>query len=232
MVFVVAEIGVNWDGNFDLVKEMILQAKNVGCDAVKFQAFNSETAESHPEKDRLLKCSITDSNIEKIDELVKSIGIEWFCTPMYPDAVDFLDAYVNRYKIRNADGQNLIKNKPTELIDKVLKTKKEIFVSSQKSPRNSKFFNNPKIKWLYVVPKYPCEISDIDFRNITDFDGYSNHFPHIIAPLTAVVLGSKIIEVHITADKSRAFFDNPVSFDYEQLKELVFSIRLLEKLRR
>ena len=54
MTFVVAEIGINWDGNFELAKEMMIQSKKCGCDAVKFQAFTEEIVKEHPEKNRLI----------------------------------------------------------------------------------------------------------------------------------------------------------------------------------
>ena len=66
MTFIIAEIGVNWDGNFNLVEEMMINAKNAGCDAVKFQAFNKSIIGNHPEYERLMKTSISQSNIEKI----------------------------------------------------------------------------------------------------------------------------------------------------------------------
>ena len=232
MTFLVAEIGVNWDGDFDLAKEVIQQAKNVGCNAVKFQAFNSEMVESHPEKDRLLKSSITDSNIEKIDKLAKSIGIEWFCTPMYPEAVDLLLPFVKRFKIRQIDGVPLLENRTTELLERILKTDKEVIVSSEKNPKFSKYYLHNNIKWLYCVPKYPCELIDLDFTNLKNFDGFSNHCPNIIAPLVATIKGAKIVEVHITSDKSKDFFDNNVSFDYSELKQLTTLIRLAEKIKR
>ena len=52
MTFVVAEIGVNWDGNLEIAKEMMVQSKKAGCDAVKFQAFTEELVKDHPEKNR------------------------------------------------------------------------------------------------------------------------------------------------------------------------------------
>ena len=90
-IFVVAEIGVNWDGDFELVKKMMRHAKKSGCNAVKFQAYTHELVKNHPESSRLIKSAITNSNIKKIDQLAKSVDIEWFCTPMYPEAIDFLD---------------------------------------------------------------------------------------------------------------------------------------------
>ncbi len=228
MVFVVAEIGVNWDGNFALAKNMMENAKKTGCDAVKFQAYRAEAVKDHPEHARLAKAAISQNNIDEIDRIASSVGIEWFCTPMYPEAVDFLNDYVKRFKIRVHDGKPLFENKDSELINKVLRTGKQVIISSELSPKTTKYFNNEQISWLYCVPKYPYDLKDIDFRNIKDFDGYSNHCPHFLAPLTAVSLGAKIVEFHITGDKSKDFIDNNVSFDYDETANLVKLIRISE----
>jgi len=231
MIFLVAEIGVNWDGNFDLVKQMMKKSKEAGCNAVKFQAFEENTIKSHPQKSRLLKSSISESNIETIDKLAKTVGIEWFCTPMYPDAVKMLDPYVKRFKIRYGDSKLILEGKPSKLFDNVLNSGKEIIISSM-TPPNKTFFKNNNTKWLYVVPKYPCDLCDLNFTSLRFFDGYSNHYPHFLAPLSAAILGAKIIEIHITSDKSKDFFDNNVSFDYDELSELMNLIRLSEKIKK
>ncbi len=232
MVFLVAEIGVNWDGNLDLAKEMMEKAKSCGCDAVKFQSYNEDLVKGHPEQLRLMKSAISEDNINKIDDMAKKVGIEWFCTPMYFSAVDLLDPYVKKFKIRVADGKTLFQNKESQLIQKVLATNKEVFISVEKSPKTLPLFKNSKIKWLYCVPKYPCAFSDLDFKNFHDFNGYSNHCPDIIAPLTAAILGAEIIEVHITPDKTKNFIDNPVSFNYNEFNTLINFIRKSEKIKR
>jgi sialic acid synthase SpsE len=232
MVFIVAEIGVNWDGDFDLLRSMVNKAKNSGCDAVKFQAYKKESVEKHPECSRLVKSAISDENINVINDICTEIGIEWFCTPMYKEIVDVLDPFVKRYKIREFDGRELLENKKTELFEKVLNTGKEIIVSSNKSPKSCEFYGKSKIKWLYCVPKYPCKLEEINFSELFDFDGYSNHHPHLIAPLTAAILGSNIIEVHITSDKSKDFIDNNVSFDFDELKNLIDLIHKSEKIKK
>ena len=232
MVFLVAEIGVNWDGDIELASEMMQRAKNIGFSAVKFQSFNEDIVMEHPEKNRLLKSTITKHNIESINDAAKTIGIEWFSTPMFPEAVDLLDPYVNRFKIRVTDGKPLLQNNTSELLEKVFATNKEIIVSSQSTPKNTKFQIHPRMKWLYCVPIYPCKLDEVDFRNISDFHGYSNHCPNIIAPLTAVILGAELIEVHVTSNKTKNFVDNPVSFDFDELESLTKLIHSYKRIKR
>ena len=231
-VFLIAEIGVNWDGDFKLAENMMENAKTAGCDAVKFQSYAIETVKEHPEASRLMKSSVNDSNIEKIDDIAKTVGIEWFSTPMYPEAVELLNNYVKRFKMRWFDGKNILENKSSMIFDKILDTKKDMMISCDVNPKTSIQYNNPKISWLYCIPKYPCTIEDFDFTQIKDYDGFSNHCPHFLAPLSATILGSKIIEVHITSDKSKKFLDNNVSFDYSELTQLMELIRLSEKIKK
>ena len=126
----------------------------------------------------------------------------------------------------------LLQNKTSELLEKVFETNKEVIVSSQSTPKNTKFAMDNTIKWLYCVPIYPCQLNEIDFRNFQDFHGYSNHCPDIIAPLTAAILGAEIIEVHVTNNKTNDFVDNPVSFDFEELNLLMKLIYSYEKIKR
>jgi len=232
MVFIISEIGVNWDGDFELAKEMIVRSRDAGCNAVKFQAYNEKIVRAHPQWKRLMNTTITKDNIETINDIAEAADIEWFCTPMYPDAVDLLNPFVKRFKIREFDGRELIENRETEISRRVLETKKPIIISSQKSPKNSIYHNLDNIDWLYCVPKYPCGIEDLDFTYLKDFDGFSNHSVQEIIPITAVVLGAKIVEIHITSNKSKDFVDNNVSFDYDQLRSIVKQVRLVEKIRR
>ena len=228
MVFLVAEIGVNWDGDIELAKEIMINAKKSGCNAVKFQAFDENILGRHPEALRLMKSSITEDNVEIINNTAKDVGIEWFCTQMYAKAVEFLNPFVSRFKIREFDGRILLENKKTPLIEAVINTHKEIIVSAQKSPKYCIYYNKPNFKWLYCVPKYPCELNEINFKEISNFHGYSNHCPEIIAPLTAVNFGAEIIEVHISDDKSKDYFDNNVSLNYTDLNEIIKTIRSAE----
>lgn len=232
MVFIIAEIGVNWDGKNELAKEMIQKSKELGCDAVKFQAFDETIIGKHPEKDRLLQTAINEKNIDFINKTSKKEGIEWFCTPMYAEAVDLLEPYVKRYKIREFDARLLLKNKKSLLLDRIFDSKKEIIASSEIIPSKQTNYDDSNLRWLYCIPKYPCDLEDLNFSNLQKYDGYSNHCPKIIAPITAVILGANILEIHITSNKSKNFVDNSVSFDYDELRLIVNYVRDFEKINK
>ena len=82
------------------------------------------------------------------------------------------------------------------------------------------------------MPKYPCQIDELDFSDLADFDGFSNHCTHFLAPLSAAILGTKMIEIHVTTNKDKDFIDNPVSFDTSETKKLINLIRYAEKIHR
>ena len=220
-MFVVGEIGVNWDGDFELIKQMMYESKILQLRAVKFQAFTFEMVKDHPESKRLMNSSITKENVEKINEISQEVGIDWFCTPMYPGAVDFLDPFVSRYKIREFDGREIIQSNKTELFQTIYKKHKDIFISSETIPLDCSLHNDPQIKWLYCVPKYPCSLGEIDFSLLKHFDDFSNHCSLIEAPIRALREGIEILEIHITSDKTKDFVDNNVSFDYDEIKEIM-----------
>ena len=221
----IAEIGVNWDGDFEIAKEMMHESSNSGFSLVKFQAFKAELVANHPQASRVFRSSITPENINIINSIANDVGIEWFCTPMYEDAILFLDPFVNRYKIREYDGKTLLSNNSTNMFTKLLETKKEIMISSEISPHNCKFYDNDQIKWLYCVPKHPCKLSDIDFSLLKNFDGFSNHCPDISVPLQIIDLDLEILEIHITSDKNMDFVDNNVSFDYSSMKKIAKHVK-------
>ena len=214
MIFITAEIGVNWDGDFDLAKEMMKNAKEAGCNAVKFQAFDEKIIGNHSEKTRLMKSAISETNAETINELSKSVGIEWFCTPTYTEAVDFLAPYVKRFKSRFADQNN------ERLLSKVFATKKQVIISTQ----NPEKFASA-IKTLYCIPKYPSNFDEIEFDKMPLFYGYSNHCKEKRAVVEAARRGARMLEIHVTPSYDKAFIDNPVSFDMNDLGDIISQIR-------
>ena len=229
MVFLIAELGVNWDGDFDLLEKMASKSKQVGFDAVKLQSFNEQIIEQSPIRERLIKSSVLSSNIQEISDIMKKIGIEWFCTPMFDEAITILDPYVKRFKIRELDARDLEKKNSLPILDLILEKNKQVIISSQTLPKKSKYFKHEKIKWLYCIPKYPCEIEEYDFNKLEEFDGLSNHCLDKKAVLSAVKHNSNIIELHVTYNKKQDYIDNSVSFDFEECENMIKEIRDFSK---
>ncbi len=229
MVFLIAELGVNWDGDYQLLEKMAVKSKLVGFDAVKLQSFNEQMIKENPIHERLIKSSVLSSNIQKISEVMKKVGIEWFCTPMFDDAVEVLDPYLTRFKIRELDARDLEKRNSLPRLDLILEKNKEVIISSQTLPKKSKYFKHEKIKWLYCIPKYPCEIEDYDFKKLEEFDGLSNHCVNKNAVLNAVKHNAKIIELHVTYSKEENYIDNNVSFNFEECEDMIKEIRNFSK---
>ena len=213
---IIGEIGVNWNGSLELAHSMVESCKKAGCTAVKFQAFGPEHWKNYPQFPQLKNCTITKDNIKVIDFICERNNIEWFCTPTYPKAVDMLEKYVYRYKIRYADQNNY------ELQKKIFSKRKEVIASST----SSRFYPDG-VKTLYCIPKYPCKYEEIEFDKLGEFYGYSNHCKSKKAVIKAAKLGAKMIEVHVTMNYEYPFIDNPVSFDFEDLENIIRKIHSL-----
>lgn len=234
MVFIAAELGVNFR-DFREVKRMIGLAKDAGVDGVKFQVFRDEHIKGHPREAELHDLILKQSDIQFLRDTADECGIEFFATPMYPEAVDMLEAVgVKRYKIRYADNNN------ASLISRVVETGKEMYLSC-----DYKYLDNMDLevwhddyrKWIFVycVPEYPPKTIDLPkkFRKYEGkFGGYSNHYPSISAPLAAAARGAEYIEVHVKQDKYPKGYkpiDDAVSLRFSDLKELVRLTREIEK---
>jgi sialic acid synthase SpsE len=237
MVFIAAEIGVNFR-KMSEAKRMIGLAKDAGADGVKFQVFQESHIKGHPREKELLNLIHKQQYFQFLKNTADECGIEFFATPMYPEAVDMLEAVgVKRYKIRYADRCN------NNLINAVLKTNKKILLSCDKAylehlmyeKKPEVQFNPARIHYIYCIPKYPPSLEEIAFpADFGDslFNGYSNHYPSISVPLAATARGANYIEVHVKQDKYPKDYrpiDDVVSITFSELKELVRLTREIEK---
>lgn len=216
MTFVTAEIGTNWMGDFDLLEFLVISCKKSGVNAIKLQALSKELIQRHDELPWYSKSSVNRENIESIDKICKKHHMEWYCTPTYPEAVDFLEPYVNIYKIRTLDADN------KKLCDMVFNTGKQVIISSPKPLR----YDDKRIKNLYCIPRYPTQFQDHNFNLMRKFDGFSNHCLNPMAILKSVMLGAKYIEFHLTPTRDQFILDNHVSFTPEESIEIMRWIRL------
>lgn len=251
MVFIAVEIGVNFR-DFHEVKRMIGLAKEAGADGVKFQVFNEQNIKGRPcqegdlwqspaqifkhaREEELLELILKQSDLRFLKDTAHECGIEFFATPMYPEAVDMLENVgVKRYKIRYADRNN------EELISKANQTGKEILLSCDTTyldnmPLDALHSDFDKWTFVFCVPEYPPKTIELPNRfgkYYDKFGGYSNHFPSISVPLAAAARGAEYIEVHVKQDKYCKGFkpiDDAVSITFSELKELVRLTREIEK---
>jgi len=225
-VFTIAEISSNWEGEIDKGKALIRACKNANADAIKMQIWKAKElylADNpiwHQFPD-LEKYELTFEKAKELKEYADCIGIEWFCTPTKPEHVDLLERLdVKKYKIRSADYKN------KELIEKVLKTGKDIFLSLPYGKRGFKSYPE-SFKLLYCIPEYPSAINRLCLKNLDYFDGYSNHYPSILPCLIAASRGAEIIETHVKFPDTISP-DACCSITVEELMMLVKEVRKIE----
>ncbi|MFW9928579.1 MAG: N-acetylneuraminate synthase family protein [Candidatus Thorarchaeota archaeon] len=220
---VVAEIGTNWNGDYNLLDRMVGECKKCGIDYVKFQALSPELIDRHKELSWYGKASVSPENIQKINQICSKHKMIWFCTPCYPEAVDFLNKYVPFFKIRTAD------NEREDILQACLSTKKDVYVSTPR-PITDQQWLKPQVKQVYCIAKYPTEFGELNFNMITMpyIVGYSNHCLNPLAIFKAIRFGAEYIEFHLTADNTEFALDNKVSFTFGEMKEIMEWINMLE----
>jgi len=239
-VFSIAEIGSNWEGNLTTGKKVIKECKNAGADAVKFQMWRAEDLyKSHPLFKKIKKTELSFENAEKLKNFADSIGIEFFCSVFYPEAVDFLNNIgVKKFKI--ASRTCILKDPLSrETLDSVNQTKKPVIVSmgmggNRKFIEKSLSKNN--LKFCYCISEYPLKIEKMNWKNAITYDGLSDHTDGIVAPILFSGLLKKqnpkqiIIEKHVKLYNSKSL-DASTSINTEQFKIMNQSIRSIEKIK-
>ncbi len=253
-VFIIAEAGVNHNGNRDLACRLIDSAKDAQADAIKFQAFTARKLVTfNAEKAHYQKINTRESNISQYEMLKKlelsrddfiflkkyadQKGIIFLATPFDTDSVDFLEPLVDRYKISSGDCVNF------PFLTYVAKKGKPIIVSTgmttlddvQKAIRTLKEYCED-ITLLHCTTNYPCPYEEVNLRAIKTLQkhfnlpvGYSDHTAGIEVSIAATALGATVIEKHCTLDKNLEGPDHKASLEPHELKMMVEAIRNIEK---
>ncbi len=240
MVFhIIAEIGSNWEGNVELGKEFIKKASEAGADSVKFQMWRAVDLydESHPSWNEIKKSELTEDKAIELKRYADQIGIGWFCSVFYPEAIDILEKInVKFYKI--ASRTSTLKDKfAVETIEKLSSTEKPIFISTGEGANKTKItelLKNKKFDFTYCISKYPTKDDEIDWKQILDYDFFSDHTLGITIPIVFGVLknGKKndiFIEKHVKLDSSKGP-DAEFSISFNKLSELIDHLRRIQKL--
>ncbi|UTH00866.1 N-acetylneuraminate synthase [Macrococcoides canis] len=253
-VYIIAEAGVNHNGDMNLAKKLIEEAANSGANAVKFQSFIADklvtkTAERAKYQDRntnnndsqynmLKKLELDYSKHKELQLYAKSLGIDFLSSAFDLESIDLLEELeMPMYKIPSGE----INNVP--YLEKIAKTGKPIILSTgmcyladiEFAIHLIKSQNNNNITILHCSTEYPTPMEDVNLKAMNTIEsafnypiGYSDHTEGIIIPIAAVARGAKIIEKHFTLDKNMEGPDHKASLEPEELKNMVDQIRALE----
>jgi N,N'-diacetyllegionaminate synthase len=243
--FIIAEIGNNHEGSFNVACKLIKEAKKAGVDAVKFQTFETKNYVNQNDFERfkrLKKFELTKEEFYNLSLLAKNNNLKFISTPFDINSAIFLSKIVDCFKISSGD------NNYYQLIEQVLKFKKNTIISTgllnfKQTINLYKFikklkFNNSKMAFLHCVSSYPAEDKEANLLSISFLKkkfpftiGYSDHTLGIHAAIVAFVLGAKIIEKHFTLDNHYSKFrDHQLSLNPVDMKHLVDCIRSVENM--
>jgi len=214
---IVAEIGLNYDNNLDLLYELIRQAKFAGADAVKLQfGWKSEPDQIN---------HIVMQNAKKIKEWCKYWDLEFMASIFTENALDIAhELGLKQYKIAS---RTVIDN--PDLCEKIIAEGKETFISLGMWDQKKFPFGEPdskRLHYIYCKSKYPTYPNDLkDFPNIFDdlgYYGYSDHMQGIEGCILAIARGAQYIEKHFTLNKtSQVIRDHILSADPAEFNQLV-----------
>ena len=256
--FIIAEAGVNHNGNLKLAKKMIDIAKASGADAVKFQAYIAEkltskfapkakyqkksTGTKESQLEMLKKLQLNKSGQQTLIRYCKQKKIIFLSTPFDLESVDFLDKMgLKIIKIPSGEITNLPYLRKIGSLNKklILSTGMATIKEIQKAVSILVISGTPKnkITVLHCNTAYPTPFQDANLRAIQSIKdklkinvGYSDHTPGIEAPIAAVALGASVIEKHFTLSRKMKGPDHNASIEPKEFKAMVKSIRIVEKM--
>lgn len=254
-VLIIAEAGVNHNGDINLAKKLIEQAAKAGADVVKFQTFKANSCVSVSAKKAKYQLETTakeESQLEMIKKLelsyeshfelmkhCKKHGIAFLSTPFDLESVEFLRGLdLPYFKIPSGE----ITNFP--YLKAVAKCKKKVLLSTGMANLGEieaaleilRKNGTKNITLLHCNTEYPTPFEDVNLNALKTLKeafklevGYSDHTEGIVASLGAVALGAVVIEKHFTLDKTMEGPDHRASLEFEELRALCKGIRELEK---
>ncbi len=249
--YIIAEAGINHNGNPETARELIAVAAKAGADAIKFQKRDlrcqyapelfSDLVNADKELQYLIpfleEAELPDHVFCDLAEEARQQGLEFLCTPWDEASVDFLETLdMPAYKISSPDLTNLF------LLERVAATGKPLIVSTGMSRWEEivttvQFLKDRGVQFalLHCQSTYPAAFRDIHLRameRLRQFNvpvGYSGHERGIAVSTVAVALGACIIERHITLDRTMRGPDHAASLEPQGIAKQVRDIRLIEQ---
>jgi len=253
-IFVIAEAGVNHNGDIKLAKKLIDVAKSAGVDAVKFQTFKAEnvvskvaqkaeyqketTGADESQLDMVKNLELTFQDFRELKKYCEEKEILFLSTPFDLESIEFLESLdIPIYKVPSGEVNNLL------YLMKIAGTGKPIIMSTgmtdldEVSSALEVLRDNGAgtITLLHCNTQYPTPFEDANIKAMLTLKerfgiavGYSDHTLGIEAPVAAVALGATVIEKHFTLDKNMEGPDHKASLDPQELKAMVTAIRNIE----
>jgi len=241
--WIVAEIGVNHEGDSKMAAKLVRLAAEAGVDATKFQTFRAEHYVSSVQPERLRrvrKFQLSSEAFRQLAQIAKEQGVTFFSTPLHMNDVDFLDEIAPLFKISSGDLTHLAliahtasKGKPM-IISTGLGTREEIqtavdTVLEVRPDAGSK----GELMLLHCVAAYPTPAEEANLGNIRWLRdtfglpvGYSDHTLGTKACELAVAAGAVLVEKHFTYRKeNQEFHDHAISADPSDMRQLVLAVR-------
>lgn len=249
---IIAEAGVNHNGDMDLAKELIVKAKEAGADYVKFQTAVNPTSKYAPKAEyqkretgadetqlqMALKLRLTLDQHYELYEYCKTVGIDYLSTAFDIDSVHFLDSLgLPFWKIPSGEITNL------PYLLEIAKTHKPVVMSTGMAEMNEiaetieilKSNGSGDITLLQCHTDYPTQMCNVNLRAMNTLAdtfhlpvGLSDHSIGIEVPIAAVAMGATVIEKHFTLDRNMYGPDHKASIEPDELKKMVSSIRNIE----
>ena len=238
-ITIIAEIASNWEGSVSKAKKLLKESKKAGADAVKFQMWRAEDLyKGHPDWKLIKRSELTYKKAKQIKKFADKLGIEFFCSAFNPEAVKFLESLgVKRYKVASRTS-TLKDENALETLKIKAKTKKPIIISMGEGGNKSlikKNFSKNKIIFCYCISEYPTKLNKIKWIDAIKYNGFSDHTLGITAPIIFAILKNKqkvkniFIEKHVKLKNSNGP-DAPSSIDTNELKDMIYHLRKIEKL--
>ncbi len=247
--FVIAEIGINHNGDIDLAKRLISIAVGAGCDAVKFQKRTVDVVYTADElsKPRENPFGPTNGDLkyglefeledyQEIDAFCKSVKMPWFASPWDEGSVDFIERFNPPvYKIASASLTD------DHLLRHVRKTGRPIILSTGMSTYDEidhavEVLGKNDLILMHTTSTYPANYDELNLRAIPTMAarygvpvGYSGHETGIPTSVCAAALGAGCIERHITMDRAMWGSDQAASLEPNGITRLVRDVRLWEQ---
>lgn len=249
-VYIIAEIGGNHEGDFEYAKKLTRLACKTGVDAVKFQVYTGETLVSKVESpDRhahFQRFELTPDQYIALAQICKKAGVTFAASVWNIQAIEWLDPYMEYYKIGSGDltalpilrriasiGKPIILSTGLATMDEVFDAVS--FIQSQ----NPVYKNRNHLGILQCTSMYPIPNCDANLNVMKTFSenfkatiGYSDHTIGPDAVELAIAMGAEIVEVHFTDSREgKTFRDHKVSFTPEEIKQLIEKIEKVHLLQ-